>query len=110
MGGRGSSLLFLFLVVYLVHVAYECFYTLRIEEVEAWLRPIVFVAGLNALGFLVWVISHRWMALLNILIHLVGTLGEVKNAMLAGTTLRAPLIVTHSLMLVVFLVIYARSE
>ena len=110
MGSQRFNLGILFAVLYVLHVGYEIFYTLRIERVEVWPYPVAFVVLINAIGFLVWVTSHRWVALANVLIHLVGSLGEARNAFLAGTALRIPPFATHSLMLVVFLLIYLRSE
>jgi len=107
---RSLKLAVAFTVIYVLHVGYSSYYTLRIEGVEGWLCPIGFLVVLNALGFLVWVTRHRWVALINVLIHLVGTLGEAKNAFLAGTTLRIPLFATHVLMLIIFLYVYMHSE
>ena len=104
------TLLPAFSILYVFHVPYGIFYLHRVEGVTAWLCPLVFLIGLNALGFAVWMTSHRWVALGNILIHLVGSLGEVKNILLGGGILKVPVVVTHALMFLIFLLIYLRSK
>ncbi|MCK4548317.1 MAG: hypothetical protein KAW17_12850 [Candidatus Eisenbacteria sp.] len=110
MESRSRTLLLAFALLYVLHVAYGMFYLDRVEGVQLWLRPLVFLIGLNALGFLVWITRHRWVVLGNILIHLVGALGEVKNMALGGGVLKIPTVVTHGLMVVIFLWIYLRSR
>ena len=104
------ALLPMFSVLYVLHVAYGIFYFHRVEGVTEWLCPLVFLVGLNALGFAVWITSHRWVSLGNVLIHLVGSLGEVKNILLCGGMLKIPVVVTHSLMFLIFLLIYLRAK
>jgi len=99
-----------FAAVYAVHVAYGVFFLARFEQVEAWTCPLVFLVGLNAAGFLVWVSAHRWLALGNVFIHLVGTLGEAKNVFLGGGLWKVPVVVTHGIMLLVFLWLYLRAR
>ena len=110
-----SKRLFLcFSLLYVIHVVYGIFYLDRVEGVTAWFCPLVFLVGLNALGFLVWATSHRWVSLGNILIHLVGSLGEVRNILTVGWQevgiVKLPMVVTHSLMVLIFLLIYLRSK
>lgn|GEM_PF-2178816 len=107
-------LLLSFSVLYVIHVAYGIYYLDRVEGVTAWFCPLIFLVGLNALGFLVWVTSHRWVSLGNILIHLVGSLGEVRNILAVGWQdigmVKLPMVATHSLMVLIFLLIYLRSK
>jgi hypothetical protein len=107
---KSRTLLIAFSILYAIHVSYGFFYLCCYEEVGSWVYRLVFLVGLNALGFLVWVSTHRWIPLGNILIHLVGALGEGKNVLLGGGIQKIPLLVTHALMLLIFLFIYLRSK
>jgi hypothetical protein len=107
---KSRKLLAVFSILYVVHVTYGLFYLCCFEEVGSWLYRLVFLVGLNGLGFLVWVSRHRWIPLGNVLIHLVGALGEGKNVLLGGGLQKIPVLVTHGLMLLIFLFIYLRSK
>jgi hypothetical protein len=98
---KAKSLLVAFSVLYLLHIGYGVFYYAHVERVEAWLCPLVFLVGVS---------SHRWIALGNVLIHMVGSLGELKNVLLGAGILKIPVIVTHSLMLAIFLFLYLQSD